>query len=260
MKLKLNRPIVFFDIESTGINVNKDRIVELALLKVRPDQAEESRTYRFNPEMPIGGEAERVHGISDEMVKDAPTFRALAHEVADFLRGADIAGYNSNRFDVPMLAEEFERAGIDFEWRSIRFVDVQTIFHKMEQRTLGAAYKFYCQKELVNAHSAQSDTQATYEVLQAQLERYPDLKNDIKFLSDFAAHNKTADFAARFLLDKKDREVVNFGKYKGKLLEEVLREDPGFFKWMMEGDFPLYTKRVLQAAKLKLSFPNTKTK
>lgn len=251
MKLNLKNPIVFFDLETTGINVASDRIVEMAILKVHVDGREESKSYRVNPEMPIPKQASEIHGIYDEDVKDCPTFKELAKEVAKFFEGCDIAGFNSNKFDVPLLAEEFIRAEVDFDMKKRKFVDVQTIFHKMEKRTLGAAYKFYCDKDLENAHSADADTLATYEVLKAQLDRYPDLKNDIDFLNDFSSFNNNADFIGRIVFDKEGNEVFNFGKYKGQKVEEVLAKDSGYYGWMMNGDFPLFTKKVLTNIKLR---------
>jgi len=251
MKLSLKNPIVFFDLETTGINVAADRIVEMAILKVHVDGREESKSYRVNPEMPIPKQSSEIHGIYDEDVKDCPTFKELAKEVAKFFEGCDIAGFNSNKFDVPLLAEEFIRAEVDFDMKKRKFVDVQTIFHKMEKRTLGAAYKFYCDKDLENAHAAEADTLATYEVLKAQLDRYPDLKNDIDFLNDFSSFNNNADFIGRIIFDKDGDEVFNFGKYKGKKVEEVLAKDSGYYGWMMNGDFPLFTKKILTNIKLR---------
>ncbi|GHT76513.1 DNA polymerase III subunit epsilon [Bacteroidia bacterium] len=254
MKLELKNPIVFFDLETTGINIVSDRIVEISYLKICPDGEEESRTRRLNPEMPIPAQATEVHGITDEDVKDAPTFRTIAKSLASQIEGCDLAGYNSNRFDIPLLAEEFLRAGVDIDLMKRRFVDVQTIFHKKEQRTLAAAFKFYCNGDLENAHSAEADTKATYEILKAQLDRYPDLKNDITFLSEFSCFNNNADFAGRVIFNEKKQEVVNFGKYKGRLVEEVFREDPGYYSWIMQGDFPLHTKKVFTNIKLRLAF------
>lgn len=251
MKLSLKNPIVFFDLETTGLNVASDRIVEIAILKVHVDGREESKSYRVNPEMPIPKQSSEIHGIYAEDIKDCPTFKELAKEVAKFFEGCDIAGFNSNKFDVPVLAEEFIRAEVDFDMKKRKFVDVQTIFHKMEKRTLAAAYKFYCDKDLENAHAAEADTVATYEVLKAQLERYPDLKNDIDYLNDFSSFNNNADFIGRIIFDKDGDEVFNFGKYKGKKVEEVLAKDSGYYGWMMNGDFPLFTKKILTNIKLR---------
>ncbi|MCT4591309.1 MAG: 3'-5' exonuclease [Carboxylicivirga sp.] len=251
MKLHLKNPIVFFDLETTGINIAKDRIVEIALLKVNIDGSDESFCYKVNPEMPIPKVTSEIHGIYDEDVKDAPTFKELGKSLAKIMEGCDIAGFNSNKFDVPLLAEEFIRAEIDFDMKKRKFVDVQTIFHKMEKRTLSAAYKFYCDKDLENAHSAAADTLATYEVLKAQLDRYEELENNIEFLNDFSSFNRNADFIGRIIFNDKGVEVFNFGKYKGKSVEEVLAKDPSYYGWMMNGDFPLFTKKVLTNIKLR---------
>ena len=254
MKLNLRNPLVFFDLETTGINIVSDRIVEISYLKVYPNGDEESKTRRINPEMPIPPQATEVHGITDEDVKDAPPFKSIAKSLASQIEGCDLAGYNSNRFDIPLLAEEFLRAEVDIDLMKRKFVDVQTIFHKKEQRTLEAAYRFFCNKGLENAHTAEADTKATYEILQAQLDRYPDLKNDVAFLSDFSAFGNNADFAGRVVYNEKMQEVINFGKYKGRLAEEVLREDSGYYGWIMQGDFPLYTKKVFTTIKLRSAF------
>jgi len=250
MKLNLKNPIVFFDLETTGVNITSDRIVEISYLKVFPNGNEVSRTMRINPEMHIPEQASAVHGIYDDDVKDCPIFKQVAKEVAHDFEGADIAGFNSNRFDVPLLAEEFLRAGVDLDMTRRKFIDVQVIFHKMEQRTLSAAVKFYCGKELEGAHSADADTRATYEVLQAQLDRYDELQNDIAWLSEFSSHTRNVDFAGRIVYDDKGVEVFNFGKYKGIPVVEVLRRDPGYYSWMMQGDFSLNTKQVLTRIKL----------
>ncbi|MBE6292583.1 MAG: 3'-5' exonuclease [Bacteroidales bacterium] len=250
MKLSLKNPIVFFDLETTGVNITSDRIVEISYLKVFPNGNEVSRTMRINPEMHIPEQASEVHGIYDDDVKDCPTFKQVAKDVAHDFEGADIAGFNSNRFDVPLLAEEFLRAGVDLDMTRRKFIDVQVIFHKMEQRTLSAAVKFYCGKELEGAHSADADTRATYEVLQAQLDRYDELQNDIAWLSEFSSHTRNVDFAGRIVYDDKGVEVFNFGKYKGIPVVEVLRRDPGYYSWMMQGDFSLNTKQVLTRIKL----------
>jgi len=250
MKLNLKNPIVFFDLETTGINIAADRIVEIAWLKVDLNGNETSKTQRINPEMPIPEKVTAIHGISNEDVKDAPTFNEIARSLAKEIEGCDLAGYNSVRFDIPLLAEEFLRAGVDIDLSKRKFVDVQVIFMKMEPRTLTAAYKFFAGKELTDAHSAEADTLATYEVLQAQLDRYPNLENDIGKLAEFSAHNRNVDFAGRIVYNEDDVEVFNFGKYKGKPVREVLQSDPGYFGWMMNGDFPLYTKKVLTSIKL----------
>ncbi|MGL5684024.1 MAG: exonuclease domain-containing protein [Marinifilaceae bacterium] len=254
MNLKLNNPIIFFDLETTGINIAKDRIVEISLLKVNVNGKEEQRTLRINPEMPIPAESSAIHGIYDEDVKDSPTFKAVAKELAHFMEGSDLAGYNSNRFDIPLLAEEFLRVGVDFDMRKRKFVDVQTIFHKMEQRTLSAAYKFYCDKSLEDAHTAAADTSATYEVLKSQLDRYENnLENDVEFLSKFSTQNNNADFAGFITFDKNGVEVFNFGKNKGIPVEQVFRDQPGYYNWMLTSDFPRYTKKILTEIKLRSS-------
>ena len=251
MKLNLKNPLVFFDLETTGTNIVSDRIVEISYLKVSPNGEEESKTRLINPEMPIPPQATAIHGITDENVKDSPTFKMIAKSLVAQIEGCDLAGYNSNRFDIPLLAEEFLRAGVDIDLMRRKFVDVQTIFHKREPRNLSAAYKFYCDKDLENAHTAEADTKATYEVLQAQLERYPDLKNDIAFLSEYSSFGNFADFACRIIYNEHRQEVVNFGKYKGRLVEDVFREDPGYYGWIMQGDFALHTKKVFTTIKLR---------
>lgn len=251
MELNLTKPIVFFDLETTGVDVANDRIVEISLHKVMPDGKEETKTMRINPEMPIPPQSTEIHGISDKDVKDEPTFNIVAKDVAKFIEGCDLAGYNSNKFDVPLLAEEFLRVGFDVDLKKHRLIDVQVIFHKMEQRTLSAAYKFYCEKNLDNAHSAEADTIATYEILKAQIDRYTELNNDVEELSKFSSHNKNADFAGRIVYNDKDEEIFNFGKYKGQTVESVLEKDQGYFSWMLNSDFPLYTKKVLTAIKLR---------
>lgn len=252
MKLNLKNPLVFFDLETTGINISKDRIVELSFLKVFPDGTEEIKSKLINPEMPIPPESTAIHGITDEDVKDCPTFKQIAKSLAQQLEGCDMAGFNSNRFDVPMLAEEFLRVGVDFDMSKRKFIDVQVVFHKKEPRTLEAAYKFYCNKELVDAHSAEADTRATYEVLKSQLERYPDLENDIDALSkEFGSFNNNVDFAGRFIYDKNGVEVFNFGKHKGRPVLEVLKEEPSYYAWMMDGNFPLNTKQALTKIRLR---------
>lgn len=254
MKLNLKNPLVFFDLETTGTNINTDRIVEICYLKVYPNGNEESKTMRINPEMHIPEASSAIHGIFDEDVADCPTFKEVAKDIAKDLEGADIAGFNSNRFDVPVLVEEFLRAGIDIDLTRRKFVDVQVIYHKLEQRTLSAAYKFYCGKNLEDAHTAEADTRATYEVLKAQLDRYPDvLENDIKFLSDYSTYSKNVDFAGRIVFNDDGVEVFNFGKYKGIPVAEVLQRDPGYYGWILNGDFTLNTKNVLTKIRLRES-------
>ena len=242
MELKLKRPIVFFDLETTGVDTAHDRIVEISMIKIMPDGERIVKTRKLNPEMHIPEAATAVHGITDEDVKDCPRFAQVAKSLAQFLTGCDFGGFNSNRFDMPVLVEEFLRAGVDVDFKRRRFVDVQNIFHKMEQRTLVAAYKFYCDKDLTDAHSAEADTLATYEVLKAQLDRYPELENDIDALADFSSRGETADYAGRI--------VYGFGKYKGRRVEDIFEQDPSYYTWMMNGDFPLYTKKVITEIRL----------
>jgi DNA polymerase-3 subunit epsilon len=251
MKLNLKNPIIFFDLETTGINIAADRIVEISYLKVEVNGTETTKTIKVNPEMPIPKKASDIHGITDEDVKDAPTFASIAKNIAKDFEGCDLAGYNSVKFDIPLLAEEFLRAGVDIDMKKRKFIDVQVIFMKNEPRTLSAAYKFYCDKSLDNAHSAEADTMATYEVLQSQLDYYTNLENDISKLAEFSAHNRNVDFAGRIVYDENDVEVFNFGKYKGRSVTEVMLNDPGYYGWMMQGDFPLYTKKVLTNIKLR---------
>ncbi len=254
MELNLANPIVFFDLETTGINIVKDRVVEISVLKVMPNGKEEQKTIRVNPGMHIPEEASKVHGIYDEDVKDCPTFKGIAKELARYIEGCDLGGFNSNRFDIPLLAEEFLRAEVDFDMSKRKFVDVQTIFHKMEQRTLSAAYRFYCDKNLEDAHTAAADTMATYEVLKAQLDRYGDqLENNVDFLSKFSLQNRNVDFAGFIVLNDKGEEVFNFGKNKGMSVAKVLREQLGYYDWMLKSEFPLYTKKVLTQIKLRES-------
>ena len=251
MELKLTKPLCFFDLETTGTNVAKDKIVEISIFKVHPNQNKESFTLRVNPEVPIPLESSEVHGIYDKDVEHEPTFKEVAHKVYTFIKDSDLAGYNSNRFDVPLLAEEMLRAGIDFDIKNSVQIDVQTIFHKKEKRTLEAAYKFYCHKDLTDAHSAEADTLATYEVLKSQLDTYDDLENNAKWLAEYSAHKKSADFAGMVQYDKNGVEIFGFGKHKGKKVEEVLEKEPGYFAWIQNADFPLYTKKVLTAIKLR---------
>ena len=264
MKLNLEKPIVFFDIESTGVDVATDRIVEISFLKIYPDGKKESLTVKINPTIPIPLSSSLIHGIYDKDVKDAPTFKELAQEFNNLLKECDLAGYNSNKFDIPILAEEFLRAEIDFDLKGRNLVDVQNIFHQMEQRTLKAAYKFYCEKELIGAHGAEADTNATYEVLLSQLNRYQNKEienkvgkkitpvvNDMKALHDFSNVNNNIDLAGRIVMDEKGREVFSFGKHKGKAVVDVFKSEPSYYSWMMNSEFPLYTKKVLAAIKLR---------
>lgn len=250
--LSLTRPLVFFDIESTGLNVGTDRIVELALLKIDPSGNKTLKVYRVNPGMPIPPEATRIHGIIDEDVKDSPLFSAIAGEVAALIRGCDLGGYNSDKFDIPMLAEEFARADYDIDLKENKFVDVQAIFFQKEPRHLAAAYKFYCNKDLVAAHSAKADVEATWEILQAQLDRYPDLDRNVDSLSSFGQASRFVDFAGRIILDDRGDEVFNFGRYKGQKVIDVFRRDRSYYNWILDGDFPAYTKRVVTRIYLKL--------
>ncbi|RYE29548.1 MAG: DNA polymerase III subunit epsilon [Sphingobacteriaceae bacterium] len=276
MKLNLKRPLAFFDLETTGVHIGNDRIVEMSVIKINPDQTEEVKTWRINPEMPIPLESSLVHGIYDEDIQNEPTFKAVAQQLADFLGDSDLAGYNSNKFDIPMLMEEFLRAQIDFDLENRHFVDVQNIFHQMEQRTLRAAYQFYCGKDIINAHSAEADTRATMEVLIAQLGKYEGVEwenkkgvktvpvvNDVEALHQFTNLNKPVDFAGRMVFNEAGEETFNFGKHKGKRVEEVFQIEPSYYAWMMQGDFPLYTKRRLEGihkrwtAKKALNKPQT---
>jgi len=258
MKLNLKRPLAFFDIEATGINVGADRIVEIAILKAMPNGSEQVLVKRINPEIPIPHVTSLIHGIYDEDVANEPKFAEVAQEIADFIGDADLAGYNSNKFDIPMLLEEFLRAGVDLDMSDRKFVDVQNIFHQMEQRTLKAAYKFYCDKDLINAHSAEADIRATYEVLLAQLQKYENtefedkqgkicvpVKNDVEALHTFTNLNRTVDYAGRIVFNENGEECINFGKHKGKTLESIFDVEPSYYSWMMQGDFPLFTKKKL---------------
>ena len=251
MKLNLIRPICFFDLETTGVNITKDRIVEISLLKVLPDNTEQKKTWLINPEISISSDATAIHGISNEDVVDAPTFKMVAREVNEFIKDSDLGGFNSNRFDIPILAEEMLRAEVEFDMKNRFSVDVQTIFHKMEKRNLASAYKFYCDKNLDGAHRAEVDTMATYEVLKSQLDHYDTLKNNTQFLAEFSTHKKFADFAGFIGFDNHGAEVFNFGKHKGKKVSEILESEPGYFGWLLDADFPLYTKKVLTSIKLR---------
>jgi len=253
MQLNLRNPLVFFDLETTGINIINDRIVEISYLKVSPNGKEESKTRRINPGMPIPPASTLIHGITDADVKDCPTFKEIAKSLAAQIEGCDLAGFNSNRFDIPMLAEEFLRAGVDIDLNRRKFIDVQTIFHKLEPRNLEAAVRFYCGKEHIGAHGAKADTLATYEVLKAQLDHYPTptLQNDVDWLSEFSAHNSNVDFAGRMIYNEKGEEVFNFGKHKGYLVTDVFQRDKGYYEWMMNGEFPLNTKQKLTEIRLR---------
>lgn len=251
MQLQLTRPMCFFDLETTGVNVTSDRIVEICVHKVHPDGKEETHTWRVNPTVPIPLGASQVHGVYDQDVQDEPTFKELAPTVHALIADSDLAGFNSNKFDIPLLAEEFLRAGIDFEMGKRRAVDVQNIFHRMEQRTLSAAYKFYCNESLENAHSAEADVLATYEVLKAQITKYDELENDMNFLADFSNRQKVADFAGFIAFNDEGREIFTFGKYRGQTVKSVLETNPGYFSWIQNADFPLYTKKVLTSIRLK---------
>ncbi|HZK07287.1 MAG TPA: 3'-5' exonuclease [Bacteroidales bacterium] len=264
MELKLNKPIAFFDLETTGIKVATDRIVEISIVKIMPDGSQKILTHKVNPTIPIPAFTTEIHGISDEDVKDSPTFKELAHELAQFFGNADLAGYNSNRFDIPLLMEEFLRADVDFDLSGRRFVDVQNIFHKMEPRTLKAAYRFYCNQELTNNHSAEADAMATYEILKSQLDKYHGTKyeekngkitepvvNDIGALSEFSEQHNNADLIGHIIYDDEKIETFNFGKHKGKSVEEVFARESSYYDWMMKGDFPLSTKKVITAIKLR---------
>lgn len=253
MTLNLERPLIFFDLETTGTNVVHDRIVELSYIKVYPDGREEKKVRRINPGIPIPPTSSAVHHITDEDVKDEPTFRQIAKSLHSIFEGCDIAGFNSNKFDVPLLMEEFGRCGINFDVAGRSFIDVQNIFHKMEQRTLVAAYRFYCGKELEGAHSALADTEATYEVLKQQIEKYQELENDVKKLAEFSGSGRSLDLAGRIVMDDQNRPIFNFGKHKGKTVKEVLRKEPSFFDWVMQGEFPKNTKDVLMQLKYKYS-------
>jgi DNA polymerase III subunit epsilon len=265
MKLNLKRPLAIFDLETTGLSITADHLIEVSILKVYPDGREEQKTWRVNPGMPIPEESKRFHGISDEDVLDAPLFKEIAHELNSFLTGCDLAGYNALKFDIPMLMEEFLRCDIPFDISNRHLVDVQNIFMKMEPRTLKGAYRFFCNKELEDAHSAAADTKATFEILSAQVERYQDTYyedstgtkskpdfNDIKALHEFSSHHRNADLSGQIIFNAENQEVINFGKHKGKTVEEVFAREPSYYDWMMKGDFPLYTKKLITAIKLRM--------
>jgi DNA polymerase-3 subunit epsilon len=252
MKLTLKRPLVIFDLETTGVNTSSDRIVEICMIKVFPEGHEELRTYRINPEIPIPPQATAVHGISDEDIADKPTFKMLAAELNQFMQECDFGGFNSNKFDFPMLVEEFYRAGVEFEVEKRKFIDAQRIFHVKEPRNLTAAYRFYCNRELENAHSAEADTLATWAILKAQIERYDDLPGDIDALHKMSGQSNLADLAGRFVFNDAGEVVFNFGKHKNKKVKDVLCDEPGYYNWMMDGDFPMQTKNVLTRIRLSM--------
>lgn len=262
MNLSLERPLAIFDLETTGTNITSDRIVEIAIIKVQPDGTEENYCKRVNPEMPIPALVSEIHGIYEKDIQDAPTFKDLANEIVEFIGDADLAGYNSNKFDIPVLAEELMRAGSNFDISKRRFVDVQNIFHKMEQRTLAAAYLFYCNKSIENAHNALYDAKATWDVLKAQIERYPDIKNDVTYLSEFskAGNYNLLDFAGRLAIDDNGEAIYNFGKHKGRTIKQVAQIEPGYYGWMLDADFPLYTKQCLRREMEKIKAEREKAK
>ncbi|MBP6414699.1 MAG: 3'-5' exonuclease [Bacteroidia bacterium] len=249
--ITLHKPLAFFDLETTGVTVGADRIVEISILKLMPDGSRPIYTRRINPEMPIPIGASKVHGIYDADIANEPNFLTLAPEINAFIGNADLAGYNSNKFDIPMLVDEFLRVDYHFEMKGRRMIDVQNIFHKMEQRTLAAAYKFYCNKQIENAHSAEADIIATYEVFVAQLERYPELNTDIDTLHQFTSMNKNVDLAGRIIFNEKNEEVFNFGKHKGRTVKDVFEKESSYYDWMLKGDFPAETKQVLTALRLR---------
>ena len=252
--MKLTKNICFFDLETTGTNVSKDRIVEIAIVKAFTDGTKEVKSWKVNPGIPIPMETTLIHGISDEDVKDAPSFKDIAPQIIEMIKDSDLAGFNSNRFDIPLLAEELLRNGFDFDLSKHRPIDAQVIYHKMEPRNLGAAYKYYCGKDLIDAHSAEADTLATYEVLMAQIEKYDELENDNKFLSEFSSQRKTADLAGFIQVDENGNDVISFGKQKGQVVTDVFAKDPGYYTWIQNADFPLYTKKVFTKIKLKNGF------
>jgi len=253
MKLKIERPLCFFDLETTGINITNDRIVEIAILKLHPDEKIDKQVWLVNPEMQIPLEVSEIHGITNDKVADSPTFKEISKIIYNFIKGCDLAGYNSDRFDIPLLMEEFLRSEIDFSTKNLKTIDVQTIFHKMEQRNLTAALKFYCNKKLENAHSAMEDTQATLDVLMSQLDRYNDLEPSISFLSDFTTRRKTADFAGYIVFNKEGEECFSFGKHKGQTVDSILEKEPGYFGWLLKAEFPMYTKKILTQIRMRKS-------
>lgn len=256
MKINLVRPICFFDLETTGINISKDRIVEISVLKIFPNGNKESKTWLVNPKIPIPAEVSNIHGITDDMVVNEPSFDSIGVHVKDMIDECDLGGFNSNKFDIPLLAEEFLRNEIDFNLEKVKCIDVQNIFHKMEKRTLGAAYKFYCQKDLIDAHSSKADTLATFEVLEAQIEKYSELENNVDFLSDFSSRNKSVDLAGFIIYNKDNIPCFSFGKHKGKTVDFIIENEPGYLGWILNSDFPMYTKKIL--TKLRLSKLNNK--
>lgn len=262
MKLNLNRPLCVFDLETTGTQLTKDRIVQIAIVRVNVDGTEEHFNRLVNPEMIIPDEIVAIHGISNDRVQNEPTIKDLAQEIADFIGDADLAGYNSNKFDIPMLAEEMLRAGFDMNLSNRHFIDVQNIFHKMEQRTLAAAYQFYCNQTMDNAHDALYDTQVTWEVFKAQMEKYPSLAAEVSELAEFTRVGdfKLLDFAGRLAIDSKGNSIYNFGKHKGKTIRQVMKEEPGYYGWMLEADFPLYTKQCLKKEMEKIKAENQQEK
>ena len=251
MKLNLFRPLCFFDLETTGINITNDRIVEIGILKIFPDGKTKEINKLVNPERTIPKEVSDIHGITNDRVDSMPTFKQISKEIYSFIKDSDLAGFNSDRFDIPLLVEEFLRAEIDFNFKKMLTIDVQTIFHKMEQRTLSAALKFYCKSENEKAHSAMNDTRATYDVLMAQLEKYSDLEPNVKFLNEFSSRKKSADYAGFIIFNDIEKECFGFGKYKGKEVEEVLKQDPGYFGWVLKSDFPRFTKKILTEIRLR---------
>ena len=257
MILQLNKPIVFFDLETTGIKVAVDRIVEISILKIFPNGNKESKTWLVNPTVLIPEETTLIHGITNEKVVNEPTFSELSDDIYKLIENCDLAGFNSNKFDIPLLAEEFLRVGIEFNMKNRKAIDIQNIFHKLEQRTLIAAYKFYCDKELTNAHSAKADTNATYEILLAQLDKYSELENNIDFLSDFSERGgKFADLAGFIRYNQKGEEVLSFGKYRDITLKQIWNENPGYFSWIKQADFPLYTKNIMSNFAIKMKLEN----
>ena len=247
MNLELEKPIAFFDLETTGIQISKDRIIEIAILKILPGGEQKRKRWMINPTIPISQEAKDIHGISDDQVKDKPKFKDVADDILNFLEGCDLAGYNSNRFDIPLLVEEFLRVNINFNMENRKSIDIQNIFHKMEQRTLIAAYKFYCNKDLINAHSAEADTEATYNILLSQIEKYNELENNISFLSKFSQIGDGFVDIAGFIQYNKDGEkIISFGKYKNITLNQIWKENPGYFSWIINADFPIYTKNIIK--------------
>ena len=245
MALQLARPIAFFDLETTGVNLSTDRIIEVAIIKILPDGTRQVKRKLLNPGIPIPPETTAIHGITDEMVKDAPSFKQCGNELKQFIENCDMGGYNSNRFDIPILMEEFLRAGMEVDLSACRMVDVQHIFYKMEPRTLTAAYKYYCDKELVDAHSAEADVNATIDVFMSQIERYPHMGNSLDSILAVIGEDKVVDYARRFIFDEKGVEVFNFGKHKGRPVVDVLKAEPQYYDWMIRGDFPLHTKQKL---------------